>query len=311
VSHDLIYIAHESRNFKPDEAREYLAKIPHCEVRPTEAGGFQGWYENKNSGVYWSCAWHQPSDEFESPNDPEAPLGDGVADTGLAFNLNFMRPSYFGLEAMPYAAAIARDLRLLVYDPQDDARAAEPDVEKLTASWMKGNEWAARGMDNPKYMDSESALSMWRYNSHLEEAQKEFDAQGVDVFVPTIMPLLARGSDVVRRNVVWGAPVRLAFPPCDAVTIVRMKFSLGQLFGRKKSHDWYVAAWSDVISALSQVLEKQTVCGLEYLVQTEQSEKIFKEVFGSVPSVLMRTEQIERVPSGGFVDIERPRAAEK
>jgi hypothetical protein len=217
VSWDLYYVATQGRTLDSTAASEYLANLPHCTVQPTAGGGFQAWYEHPDTRVYWNCTYGPPSSDYEPPFDPEKPLPAEFVDAGLSFNRNFMRPQYFGLEAIPFAANIARDLGLKVYDPQDDSEVAEADVSRLTASWMKGNEWASRGQPDARYMDADLAMEMWRYDSRLAEVQSALDALGTSAVVPKIMPLAKRGSKTVLRAIGWSrAPKeKVRNKPCD------------------------------------------------------------------------------------------------
>ena len=64
----------------------------------------QLWYENPKTGVYFSIDFEPKAPE--SPGDAP-PIPDGYFDTGLSFNLNYNRPSYFGFEAMPFVEQVA------------------------------------------------------------------------------------------------------------------------------------------------------------------------------------------------------------
>ena len=56
------------------------------------------WYSNPKTGVYFSFDFEAKAPE--SPDDgPDIP--DGYFDSGLSFNSNYNRPSYFAFEAMP------------------------------------------------------------------------------------------------------------------------------------------------------------------------------------------------------------------
>ena len=74
----------------------------------------QLWYRNEDTGVYFSLDFEgkQPA-EGEGPEIPE-----GYFDTGLSFNLNFNRPSYFGYEAMPFVENLSKRFGLFAFDPQ-------------------------------------------------------------------------------------------------------------------------------------------------------------------------------------------------
>jgi hypothetical protein len=305
VSYDLYYVAPADTRFDPSEAAHYLSALPHCTVNSLKDGGLQALYEHPDTGVYWSCAYGPPSTEYESPFDPEKPLPDGVVDTGLAFNLNFARPRYFGLEAMPFAAAIGRDLSLQVYDPQDDCQAADPDAAKLTASWTRNNEWASRDLPDAKHLDAGLSVEMWKYNAQVANVQAAFEALGTGEVVPTIRPVVKRGSSQVLRAVMWGAGFKVAFPPCDAVMTLSKPTFFERVFHRKE-HVGKISLWGDVHRALAPSIEKQTICGLDYLVQTGASAEFFGRIFDSIPSE--RCESLngcEMVRDSMFVDVDQ------
>lgn len=304
MSYDLFYVAPADRRFDPGEAARYLSTLPHCKVNPHDDGGFQAFYEHPDTGVYWSCAYEPPSTEYESSFDPEKPLPDGVVDTGLAFNLNFARPRYFGLEAMPFAAAIGRDLGLQVYDPQDDSQAAEPDAAKLSASWTRNNAWASRELKDVKHLDAGLAMEMWKYNAQLASVQAAIEARGTGEVVPTIRPVVKRGSNQVLRATMWGAGFKVAFPPCDAVLTMSKPTFFERVVHRKK-YVGHISLWADVQSALAPSLEKQTICGLDYLVQTGASAEFFGRIFDSIPSERFDSRNGgEMVRESMFVDID-------
>ena len=80
----------------------------------------QLWYSNSKTGVYFSLNF--ACENSESPEDlPSIPVG--FYDSGLRFNLNFNRPSYFGYEAMPFVEQVAAGFGLSVVDPQADGDA--------------------------------------------------------------------------------------------------------------------------------------------------------------------------------------------
>ncbi|MGA7187549.1 MAG: hypothetical protein WBY66_03520, partial [Candidatus Acidiferrales bacterium] len=98
----------------------------------------QLWYANPQTGVYFSFNFEAP----ESPEDAPRITG-GYFDSGLSFNLNYNRPSYFGLEALPVVETLAARFALSVFDPQ--AVGDEPKLltdvrsESLVQSWLKHN----------------------------------------------------------------------------------------------------------------------------------------------------------------------------
>ena len=66
----------------------------------------------------------------------------GYQDTGLHFVINYVRPSFYALEAMPIIAEMARSLDLLAINPQDADAATTPqpcDADRLIETWSQAN----------------------------------------------------------------------------------------------------------------------------------------------------------------------------
>jgi len=70
------------------------------------------WYENPSTGVYFSLDFDPQG--AVSPED--SPIPSNCFDSGLSFNLNFNRPSFFGYEAMPFVVELANHFGLYVVD---------------------------------------------------------------------------------------------------------------------------------------------------------------------------------------------------
>src|SRR5689334_15215566 len=129
MSYDLLFYAPKGRTFGRQAWSEYAAGMPL--TRWTDETRVL--YENLNTGVY--CAF-----DYSEPVAAE-PDARNATDTGLGFNLNYARPSFFALESMPLVEKVCTDLGLLVVDPQseDGQQPKAPRAEELIASWNEGN----------------------------------------------------------------------------------------------------------------------------------------------------------------------------
>ena len=93
----------------------------------------QAWYQNEDTGVYFSFEMRAP-DEGEE-DDPAAAYP-------VSFNMNFFRPSFFALEAEPEFSRVVSDLDLVVLDPQNDGMGeGNFDPARFVSGWRKGNEF--------------------------------------------------------------------------------------------------------------------------------------------------------------------------
>jgi len=184
----------------------------------------QLWYRNEDSGVYFSLDFEakQPA-EGEGPEIPE-----GYFDTGLSFNLNFNRPSYFGYEAMPVVENLSKRFGLCAFDPQ--ARNLENhlwrDVNSrdLLEGWLENNRNAIlamieyAGLETPPQMSLEKSTYKWNYSIKKKELQRKC---GDQIFVPTLSPIRRRGSNQAQLAFAYTHNVPCLVPDSDWVLVVR------------------------------------------------------------------------------------------
>jgi hypothetical protein len=82
------------------EFNQYFAERPNFSI---EKG--QAWYRNEDTGVYFS---------FEL-----AEGGDEAPRCWVQFNINYARPGFFALEALPRVESFVSKFGLSVHDPQN------------------------------------------------------------------------------------------------------------------------------------------------------------------------------------------------
>src|ERR1017187_9345413 len=104
-------------------------------------GTGQVWYENEDTGVYFSIELSEPSEKGEPPQLP------------ISLNINVFRPSYFIAEVETEVTALVHRFDMLVFDPQVDGTGeGEFQRELLIAGWSEGNEFAFSSfLKDPKH----------------------------------------------------------------------------------------------------------------------------------------------------------------
>jgi len=179
--------------------------------RGTANGGFQLWYENPESGVYFSLAQAHPP--------PPNAMTQQLAPAYLTFNMNFMRPRFFALEAAPVLVDLVTRLGYLVYDPQSGG-VGTPTEANIIDSWARGNQHgigAKRAMgQRPPYMDMRNADAFWRYRFEFTRIKEEV---GSDAMVPKLVAV-ARGDAAVRIAHL-PKPTQYVLPPADMFYLTR------------------------------------------------------------------------------------------
>ncbi len=146
-------------------------------------------------------------------------------------NLNYARPTFFALEAMPIAVDIARSLALQMYDPQG---AGEPmalhTADALVESWRANNESAVRALvadgSAPIGEGSVKAIATveqttywWRYAQAKPGIEERLEAE--DIFTPQLIFVRAKGSTKVERLVFWPDCISELIPETELLMIRR------------------------------------------------------------------------------------------
>jgi hypothetical protein len=278
------------------------------------AAGFEGfagkenqlWYSNSKTGVYFSLDFDP--ENSESPADAPS-IPHGYYDSGLRFNLNFNRPSYFGYEAMPFVEQVAERFSLSVVDPQADGDEPElitaVDGESLIRSWVDHNRRAILALiqdpefSAPLQMALTSSLYLWKYMKAKEDLETTC---GEEIFVPNLVPVRRKRSTKVGRAVTCTQGVPMIVPESEWVFIVRG----GKRFFRPR--DKHEAA---VISAetfrellVGYIKPFQWSDPAVQVIGAESIERVGK-IIQSIDHILPRAE-LEIIGTDSFVDIELP-----
>ncbi len=289
----------------------WVGKQKHFEVNKPSETDLQFLYEHPDTGVRFLINYYPGDAEEEDGLVPR-----GFRDTGLSFNLNFVRPSFYPLEAFPIAREFAEAFGLLGYDPageeggdgdpEDEPPRPHPlDVEKLTASWAEGNRFAVRalapelhdeGIDMPPYMPPEKSMDWWRYMSRRASLQEEL---GHGVYVPSIFLMRSKGKAEVVTAVTWSEAVPMVFPATDLVLLYRRK---KKLFGLRKVEELGYLDAGELMKGLDPFLDDASDPVPMRILTPEASVKEPSKIFWSA-SIDTDMGPLQHIPPGGFVDV--------
>src|SRR5262249_20117339 len=173
MSFDLFFCSREPKRLDFEAVAKWAEKMGYFKRDKDQL-----WYQNPDTGVYFSIEYD------EMPEDSPVPAG--CHDTGLSFNLNYNRASFFGYEAMPVVARLVQDFSLGVYNPQaeEDAQAMRygVDAETLLHSWLDHNRWAILALvhenaAHTEHMPRTKSLPMWRYMSQKRDLEQQLAAE--------------------------------------------------------------------------------------------------------------------------------------
>ena len=203
--------------------------------------GTQAWYENEDTGVYFSFDMLDTEDREE--------LGDD-SDAWASFNLNYYRPSFFALEAAIELDAFVERFGAKVSDPQIEGIFDTYAREPFLHAWDHGNRCgyeavqSSAGASPPHARPAEELTAIWRWNYGRNALQERI---GDGVFVPRIC-FVTHGGQLVSTTV-WGNAVPIVLPKTDSVIVGRDEFAPRGWF-RKKGRT-ALAHWKDVEPLMS------------------------------------------------------------
>jgi MoxR-like ATPase len=213
MSYDLMFYKKEGAAVSSSEIKDYLGDVPNIE------GGENGlWgYENEDTGVYCTFAFSQP--EISTTTAGFEPLG-------FSFNLNYLRPGFFGLEALGLVDELANKFDLYIYDPQGDNEPRKYSKEKLYEEWNAINRKTA-GLPYGKkapYLDTATSDNAWRHNFSKEQLE---ETAGEEFFIPTILFIQKSETDKVETVCTWTTGIPIYLPKVDWVMIQKGNGEMG------------------------------------------------------------------------------------
>jgi hypothetical protein len=216
MSYDLFFYKHKGSEISTEKISKYL--IDNL-VQPNE-GNNQWFYENEDTEVYFSFEFNEVEEDFET-DDEIVPI-ENFDDTNFTFNLNFMRPSFFGQEAFQFVEQFCIDLNLYVLNPQGDSENPyKPKQKEQFDNWNKTNLWASK--DHFKemecsYMNENETNQIWHFNSNRKSIQ---DKLGEQYFVPKIFFFKTKHNNEPFTLTIWTEHIPIVLPTTDYILLTR------------------------------------------------------------------------------------------
>lgn len=164
MSYDLFFYTSKKQPVSWEQISAYLTD----HIGADEHG--QWVYENNDTNVYFILEKTSPTDEDDQI------VFDGFDSVELGFILNFIRPTFFGIEAFLFVEQMTKDLGLYVLNPQQEfGELTQPAKEVLFENWNKTNAWAFKDNmdDETVYVDRDVSTTVWNYNFHRKKLQDE------------------------------------------------------------------------------------------------------------------------------------------
>ncbi|MBK9732838.1 MAG: hypothetical protein IPO83_16420 [Chitinophagaceae bacterium] len=218
MSYDLYFYKRKGRQLSEQEIGDYLTKNL---VTPTEESN-QWFFDNEDTRVYFFINHNEPED------DPEAiELYESFEDfdnTHFTFNLNFLRPNFFGLEAFKFVDKFVTDLDLFILNPQSQTDPDNPlkvDASTLFENWSITN--LRQSVDhfnefNFSFFPLDRSDKLWEFNFRRNEMQ---DTLGDAYFVPKVFFMKRKDTGEAISLTIWSEHLPIVLPSVDYVLVTK------------------------------------------------------------------------------------------
>jgi hypothetical protein len=217
MSYDLYFYKHREAQVSESDISAYLTNNL---CTPNESGN-QWFFENEDTGVYFSFDLNEPD------TDPDLDEPEEVFEylyTFFSFNLNFLRPDFFGREAFLFVDKLVNDLGLYVVNPQANAEEdypVQPEADELYMNWSELNANHSAHLYNElelQYYPQPASDAVWEYNFNRAALQAEL---GNEYFVPKIFVLQTVAEKRIITFCVWPDSLPIIVPKVDYFFIGR------------------------------------------------------------------------------------------
>ena len=208
--------------------------------------------------------------------------------TNFSFNLNFMRPCFFGLEAFEFVTKMIKDLELYVLNPQvDKIEPYIPTKEELYNNWNKTNLNAALDHYNEEsfYYPLEASNEVWEFNLNREKLQEKV---GEEYFVSRIFFATTFKNMNAVTLTTWSCHIPNILPKTDYYLLTR---EYKKLF--KPVKDTVLISRETFMDNFSDYFEDYTEKNC-IIIDKEKANKVAK-IFNGLKSNLKYGEDLERI----------------
>ncbi|CAN5393655.1 hypothetical protein BH11BAC5_BH11BAC5_47550 [soil metagenome] len=222
MSYDLYFYKSKKATLSEQDISNYLTENL---ASPNEQNN-QWWFDNEDTGTYF-CFETTDENEFENYNEVFNCFTE-FDSVQFMFNLNFVRPDFFGREAFMFVERFIADLDLYVLNPQSGGNTETPYKPKkgdLYENWALANHSAAKErFDNEScFYPMDQTNRIWQHNFNRLGLQAKHDEV---YYVPRIYLMEEYKTKKILTQTSWVKHYAYIIPKVDYILIVRHKKSL-------------------------------------------------------------------------------------
>ncbi len=212
MSYDLYFYKRKSSDLTESQIAEYLNN----NLTSTSESETQWYVEDEDTETYFSVDQNEPETDEETIE-----LFENFADfdnTHFTFNLNYIRPDFFGQFAFEFVDKFIKDLDLFVLNPQsttDPDNPLKPKKNELYENWSETNSRNSANFFEDyelEFYPLEKSNDFYNYNRNKALLQEKL---GDNYYVPKLYLFKRKSDGQIVTICTWTEHIPNVFPPAD------------------------------------------------------------------------------------------------
>lgn len=276
MSYDLYFFKTKGSPITDNEIENFLSS----ELVPEENN--QWFFHNSDTEVYFTF------EKTEKENNDDSENFEDFKDVNISFNLNFLRPSFFGIEAFKFINKLVNDLDLYVFNPQsENDKPYKPNQKELFNNWNNTNLNASSShfSEQNSYLDIEKSNQIWNYNANRNLIQQKL---GNAYFVPKMFFFKTKENNDVITVSSWTEHIPNVIPNADYFLLTKVQ---KKWFKTKKENA--LISREKLLSTFGEYLNDHDFINCK-IIHPENAQKV-KILFNNISSDLNLETFAERI----------------
>lgn len=216
MSYDLFFYKRKQADLTTEKISAYLTS----NLKSTSGSNTQWFVDDEETETYFSIDYNAPDGESEEPLENIADFDN----TYFTFNLNYLRPDFFGQEAFSFIDKFIEDLDLLVYNPQDFGSPdlpTRPEKKSLYKNWSELNARNSAHFFNEYnlvYLPRDKSDYIYGYRKNRQRLQDEL---GDSYYVSKLYTFITKTDNRVFTLALLPEETAVVIPKADFYSVTK------------------------------------------------------------------------------------------
>lgn len=218
MSYDLYFYKQKKSHLTESKIAEYLTN----NLTSISESDTQWFVEDEDTEAYFSFDQNEPETDEEGIEIFDS--FEKFDNTNFTFNLNFLRPDFFGKFAFEFVDKLVKELDLFVLNPQSSTESEtpiKPKENELYENWSKinavnsANFFTEYGLE---FFPLNKSNDFYDYNYNKKILQEKL---GDDYYVPKLYLFKRKDNGKIISVSTWTEHIPNVFPPADYFLLIK------------------------------------------------------------------------------------------